>query len=623
MAKADNGSAPGGAREAALEEDLRRLGEVLAGRLDEVLRRTRESAGSLMDDRLEETLAKISHSSTLAVSNWLAGGNPEEGRDTSKWVFETYGVWAAERVAQLNDMAKRCLRWRDTVHKVLREIAAEEGIGHEPVLRAMAMVQKTIDVTIVRMCECFEQERARTDAQLAFMATHDTLTGLPNRTLILDRAEQALLRAERQKTPVAALFVDIDNFKSVNDTLGHEAGDELLQHVTARLQGVVRATDALGRLGGDEFVVIAEGVSLQAGPDLIAERLLEALGEPIHISVPHETQLTVSASIGVAVGARSTPEELLRDADIAMYRAKKDGKNRFVVFESDMHHAIQGRMSLEIALHEALDKEEFFLVYQPTFDLDDMRPTGVEALLRWRHGDGEVIQPGDFIPILEETGLIVDVGAWVLRAACRQGAEWHREGLRVGLAVNVSARQLEEGSFIEEVRDALAATGLDPHALTLEITETTLMRNSDMTAQLLAGIKKLGVRVAIDDFGSGYSSLAYLQRFSVDALKIDRSFIEQLSLNPEGETLIHSLVQLGKSLCIETLAEGIEHEPELSLLRSEECDSGQGFLFSRPLSVEDAREFLRERLGEPPKVTRARPAATRRHTKQPGSPVRR
>jgi diguanylate cyclase (GGDEF)-like protein len=622
MARADNGSAATGGREQAMEDDLRRLGAVLAERLDEVLQRTRDSTGSLMEDRLEETLAEISHSSTRAVSNWLAGGNPEEGRDTSKWVFETYGVWAAERVAQLNDMAKRCLRWRDTVQRVLREIAAEEGIGHEPVLRAMAMVQKTIDVTIVRMCECFEQERARTDAQLAFMATHDTLTGLPNRTLILDRAEQALLRAERQKTPVAALFVDIDNFKSVNDTLGHEAGDELLQHVTARLQGVVRATDALGRLGGDEFVVIAEGVSLQAGPELIAERLLEALGEPVHISVPQETQLTVTASIGVAVGARNSPEELLRDADIAMYRAKKDGKNRFVVFESDMQHAIQGRMSLEIALHEALDKDEFFLVYQPTFDLDDMRPTGVEALLRWHHGENGVIQPGDFIPILEETGLIVDVGAWVLREACRQGAEWHREGLGVGLAVNVSARQLDEGSFIEEVRDALAATGLDPHALTLEITETTLMRNSEMTAQLLNEIKKLGVRVAIDDFGSGYSSLAYLQRFSVDALKIDRSFIEQLSLNPEGETLIHSLVQLGKSLCIETLAEGIEHEPELSLLRAEECDSGQGFLFSRPLGVEDARRFLREHLGEPPKLTRPRPVPPRRRTKQPDAPVR-
>jgi diguanylate cyclase (GGDEF)-like protein len=592
MALTDNGG-PG----PSTEEDLRRLGLALSERVDEVLERTRKiPQRSLMEERLEETLGRISHSSTLAVAQWMQGGRPEEGRDTSKWIFETYGQWAAERVASLNDMAKRCLRWRDSVHAELREIAAEEGIGDEPVRRAMKMVQKTIDVTIVRMCECFEVERVKTDAQLAFMATHDTLTGLPNRTLILDRAEQALLRTQRLNTPVAALFIDIDSFKHVNDTLGHEAGDELLRHVTARLQGVVRVTDALGRLGGDEFVVIAEGVSLQAGPELIAERLLEALGQPIHLSTPCEMQLTVTASIGIAVGARSCAEELLRDADIAMYRAKKDGKNRFVLFEVDMHDAIQGRMSMEIALHEALAKDEFFLVYQPTFDLGDMRPIGVEALLRWRHEDG-VIQPNDFIPLLEGTGLIVEVGAWVLQQACRQGAEWQRAGHGIGVAVNVSGRQLDEERFLEDVRRALAESGLPPESLTLEITETTLMRNSEATARLLSEIKQLGVQVAIDDFGSGYSSLAYLQRFPVDALKIDRSFIQQLSLNPEGETLIHTLVQLGKNLSIQTLAEGIEHEPELSLLREEKCDSGQGFLYSRPLDVEAAGTFLRERLG--------------------------
>jgi diguanylate cyclase (GGDEF)-like protein len=586
--------------EIPIEEHLKQLGEALSARLGDVLDRTRGAAGSsrAMEDRLEETLQKISESSTLAVASWLAGGRPEEGRDTSKWVFETYGQWAAERVAQLNEVAKRCLRWRDAVQGVLAEIAVEKGIPQEPVLRAMGMVQKTIDVTIVRMCECFETERVKTDAQLAFMATHDTLTGLPNRTLILDRVEQALLRAERHQTPVAALFVDIDNFKTVNDTLGHEAGDELLRHVTARLQGVVRATDALGRLGGDEFVVIAEGVSLQAGPELIAERLLEALSLPIRVTVPHETQLTVTASIGIAVGARPSPEELLRDADIAMYRAKKEGKNRFVLFEADMHDAIQGRMSLEIALHEALAKDEFFLMYQPTFDLDDMQPTGVEALLRWRHGENGVIQPNDFIPLLEETGMIVEVGAWVLQEACRQAAEWQHAGHGVGIAVNVSARQLDEDRLVEDVRSALADSGLRPETLTIEITETTLMRNSDLTAALLGEVKKLGVQIAIDDFGSGYSSLAYLQRFPVDALKIDRSFIQQLSLNPEGETLIHTLVQLGKNLSIQTLAEGIENEPELSLLRQEQCDSGQGFLFSRPLDVEAAGEFLRERLGD-------------------------
>ncbi len=496
-------------------------------------------------------------------------------------------------------VAKRVLRWRDSVVEVLRECAAELELDPEALARALMMLQLTIDVTIVRMCQSFETERKRTDDELAqnqqdlaFMATHDTLTGLPNRALIIDRGEQALARARRHKTPVAAFFIDIDNFKSINDTLGHDAGDELLQHLTARLDGVVRVTDALGRLGGDEFVVIAEDLSLLAGPDLIGGRLLEALSEPVKLSATRETRLSVTASIGIAVGPRASAEELLRDADIAMYRAKREGKNRCVVFESGMHDAVQDRMALELDLHEALGKEEFFLAYQPTFDLQDLHPTAVEALVRWKHPVRGVVQPGDFIPLLEETGLIVEVGRWVLREACRQGAAWRKAGHAIGMAANVSGRQLDSDEFVGHVTEALASSGLEPTALTLEITETTLMRNVEATARRLSEIKGLGVRIAIDDFGTGYSSLAHLQRFPVDALKIDRSFIARLTQNPEGETLIHTLVQLGKALSIETLAEGIEHEDELSLLQSEHCDSGQGFLFARPLEAPDAEAFL-------------------------------
>jgi diguanylate cyclase (GGDEF)-like protein len=454
-------------------------------------------------------------------------------------------------------------------------------------------------VTFVRMCECFESERRRTDEELArrqqdlaFLATHDTLTGLPNRTLILDRAEQAMARARRHQTPVAALFIDVDNFKGINDTFGHDAGDELLRTLTARLDGVVRATDALGRLGGDEFVVIAEDVSLEPGPEAIAERLLEALKEPVKLASAGDTHVTVTASIGIAVGGRSSAEELLCDADIAMYRAKRDGKNRYVVFESGMQDAVKMRMALEIDLHDAIRREEFFIVYQPTFDLRDLRPTGVEALIRWRHPERGVIQPNDFIPLLEETGLVVDVGRWVLVEACRQAAEWRRAGRAIGMAVNVSGRQLDSDGFVEDVERALADSQLGASALTLEITETTLMRNIEATAGRLTALKRLGVRIAIDDFGTGYSSLAHLQRFPVDALKIDRSFITRLRQNSEGATLLRTLVQLGKSLSIETLAEGIEQQHELALLRDEECDSGQGFLFARPLEVAAAEAFL-------------------------------
>jgi diguanylate cyclase (GGDEF)-like protein len=448
--------------------------------------------------------------------------------------------------------------------------------------------------------EFFESERHRADQELAFMATHDSLTGLPNRTLILDRVEQMLVRSRRNHTPVAALFIDLDNFKSINDTLGHDAGDELLRAVAARLDGIVRSTDALGRLGGDEFVVIAEDLSLAAGPELVAERLLEALKQPFTLQGPDgATTLMVTASVGIAAGARPSAGDLLRDADIAMYRAKWDGKNRYVVFEAVMQDAIQRRMQLEMDLRVALENQEFFLVYQPTFDLRDMSPTGMEALIRWNSPARGVIQPDDFIPTLEETGLIVEVGKWVLEEACRQGAKWHEAGYPVGMAINVSARQLDTDELVSEVRDALSHSGLEPSALTLEITETSLMRNADDTARRLVAIKALGVRLAIDDFGTGYSSLAHLQKFPVDALKIDRSFISGLTNNQEGETLLHALVQLGKALSIETLAEGIEEPRELSLLQAEQCDSGQGFLFARPLDAAATEEFLRDAASNP------------------------
>ncbi|HTZ65678.1 MAG TPA: EAL domain-containing protein [Solirubrobacteraceae bacterium] len=553
--------------------------------------RSRE-AGSQLPAEVWESFEAISLASTAALALWMAGGRPEEGRNTSRKAFETYGQLAAQRIAPLNEVSKRSLRWRDSVGEVLAESATDLGVSTGALQRALAMVQRTVDVTLVRMCECFESERRKTDDELAFMATHDTLTGLPNRTLILDRAEQALARARRHKTPVAALFIDVDNFKSINDTLGHDAGDELLRHLTARLDGVLRATDALGRLGGDEFVVVAEDISLQAGPELIAERLLQAFNQPVKLSASPATQLSITASIGIALGVRSSAEDLLRDADIAMYQAKREGKDRFVLFETDMQDAVRDRMSLEIDLQEALRNQEFFLVYQPTVDLRDMRPTGVEALLRWNHPRRGVVLPDDFIPLLEETGLVVKVGEWVLDQACRQAAEWREAGHHIAIAVNVSARQLDTDEFVMQVKGALDRHRFDPRALTLEITETTLMRNTDATARRLATIKGLGVRIAIDDFGTGYSSLAHLQRFPVDALKIDRSFISRLSENPEGETLIHTLLQLGKALSIETLAEGIEQEHELSMLRSEQCDSGQGFLFARPLDADAVEMFL-------------------------------
>ncbi|HEX5224953.1 MAG TPA: EAL domain-containing protein [Solirubrobacteraceae bacterium] len=583
-------------------QDLRALGEALLARGDEVMHRIQErteDTSASMEASVQESFERIGHNSTAAVARWIAGEDLSVTQDASNETSKIFGELAAHRAAPLHEVTRRQYVWRDAMGEVLHECAATLGSPPEALAQALFLLQLSMEFAHLRVCKSFERERQKTDEaltrreeELAFLATHDPLTGLPNRTLILARAEQMLARASRRNAPVAALFIDLDNFKTINDTLGHGVGDELLQSVTSRLKGVVREADALGRLGGDEFVVIAEELELATGPELVAERLLAALKPPFRLGENEETTLTISASIGIAAGVRSSASVLLRDADIAMYRAKWDGRNRFAVFESGMQDSVQSRMELEQDLREALEREEFLLAYQPTFDLSDMRPTGVEALIRWRHPERGLVQPDAFIPLLEETGLITEVGRWVLEEACRQGASWHAAGHPVSIAVNVSGRQLDSDDLIDDIERALEASGLPAASLTIEITETTLMRNVGETARRLVEIKALGVRIAIDDFGTGYSSLAHLQQFPVDALKIDRSFITGLRENKEGETLIHTLVQLGKALSIETFAEGIEEQQELSLLQAEDCDAGQGFLFAKPLDPESAGAFL-------------------------------
>jgi diguanylate cyclase (GGDEF)-like protein len=433
---------------------------------------------------------------------------------------------------------------------------------------------------------------AEKTGQLRHQALYDSLTGLPNRVLALDRAEQMLARGRRIQVPVAALYVDIDGFKHVNDTFGHAAGDEFLKIVAGRLQSVIRESDTGARLAGDEFLVLLEGSSLDAGPELVAERLLDVLREPYDMNDKIGRHVSLTASIGIAYGQRATAEEMLADADVALYAAKAEGKNRFALFESGMQTAVQDRLTLEMDLTEALESGELFLVYQPMFDLQSGSTIGAEALLRWRHPTRGVIQPDVFIPIAEESGLIVAIGRWVLKQACKQGARWRAQGHQIGISVNVSGRQLDRDELIDDVRDALHSAGLEPSALILEITETTLMRDADATARRLVALKELGVNIAIDDFGTGYSSLAYLRQFPVDALKIDRSFIQGIAGSEDSAALIHTLVRLGKSLNLQTLAEGIETNAQLTALQHEQCDHGQGFLYARPLDAQAIDEFL-------------------------------
>jgi diguanylate cyclase (GGDEF)-like protein len=458
---------------------------------------------------------------------------------------------------------------------------------------SLAVIAVVIAVMVSARQFLAQRDLLGTQGQLSYQSLHDALTGLPNRVLVFDRAEQMLARARRGQTSAAALYIDLDNFKQINDSFGHAAGDKLLQIVSARLCGVLRDSDTVGRLGGDEFVALVEDSQFDAGPELVAQRLLDVLHEPIDLTEAGGRPVSITATIGIAYGREISAADLLRDADLALYEAKAAGKSRYTVFESIMQTTVEDRLGLQMDLQAALGEGQFFLLYQPIFDLEANRMTGVEALIRWRHPTRGIVAPGDFIPIAEETGLIVPIGRWVLEEACRQAASWHAADRPLGISVNVSARQFDREEFIDELRHVLSLSGLDPDALTLEITETALMRNSAASLQCIQRLKTLGVHIAIDDFGTGYSSLAYLRQFPVDALKIDRSFISGVGASHEtSNALIHTLVQLGKTLGMQTLGEGIEDQTQLQGLVRERCDLGQGYLLARPLEPDAIDAFF-------------------------------
>jgi diguanylate cyclase (GGDEF)-like protein len=429
--------------------------------------------------------------------------------------------------------------------------------------------------------------------ELSHQALHDPLTGLPNRALVLDRAEQMLARTARQPGTVAgALYIDIDGFKHVNDNLGHAAGDRLLRIAGERLQEAVREQDTVGRLGGDEFVVLVEATPDQLTPDVLADRLTETLREPVELGDDGKL-FSVTASIGVASGRYATPDDLLRDADLALYAAKAAGKDRYALFDASLYAGAEGRLALEADLSTAVEDDQLFLLYQPIFDLARQEMVGVEALVRWRHPQRGVVPPSSFIPLAEESRLIVPIGRWVLDEACRQAASWAAEGL--GISVNVSAYQLNRGEFVEDVRAALESSGIAPSSLTLEITETTLVRDVPAACERLEEVKALGVRVAIDDFGTGYASLSHLQRMPVDILKIDRSFVAALNDGGQSRELLAAILGVGQSLSLIVVAEGIEEHEQRVTLEEMGCEMAQGFLLGHPGTPGDIRELLAQR----------------------------
>ena len=368
------------------------------------------------------------------------------------------------------------------------------------------------------------------------------------------------------------------------------AGDEVLRAIAGRLCEVVRESDTVARYGGDEFAVLLEPQGSAAEPEFVAERVLEVLRQPIELAAGAEIRVT--ASIGIATGASESADELLSDADLALYAAKTAGTNRFVTFADEMQVALAVRRALEFDLKSAVANDELFLLYQPMFHLEDGTVRGVEALLRWQHPEHGVVPPDQFIPIAEETGLIVEIGRWVAQQACRQASLWQARGLQMVMAINVSGRQLDEDGFASEIADILDETDLEPASLMLEITETALMGDPAAAAARLEELKRLGVRIGIDDFGTGYSSLAYLRQFPVDSLKIDRSFIAAIGSSGDASALVKTLVQLSKTLHLTTVGEGIENEQQLAELRRVGCDFGQGFKLARPLAAEKIDEML-------------------------------
>jgi len=434
--------------------------------------------------------------------------------------------------------------------------------------------------------------------QMTHSAQHDLLTSLPNRLLLNDRITQAIALARRQNKPTAVIFLDLDRFKYINDSLGHAIGDELLQSVSKRLLANVRASDTVSRQGGDEFVILLSEITHLGDAATSARKILLSLNAPHSI---RGQDLRIDGSIGISVYPQDgqDAETLIKNADTAMYHAKESGRNNFQFFKAEMNLKAVERQSLESSLRCALEREEFLLHYQPKVNLDTGEITGVEALIRWQQPDRGLLQPAQFVPIAEDCGLIVQIGRWVLREACRQARAWQNAGLPpLPIAVNVSAVEFREKGFVQGVRAILSETGLEARYLELELTEGVLMEDAESTAAVLQELKVMGVHLAVDDFGTGYSSLSYLRQFPIDVLKIDQSFVHQISGDPDDSSIVSAIINMGKSLKHLVVAEGIETREQREYLQSQSCAEGQGYLFSRPLAAAQFAQLLRMGIAE-------------------------
>jgi diguanylate cyclase (GGDEF)-like protein len=457
------------------------------------------------------------------------------------------------------------------------------------VLGGMAAVYLAMQLMLARYHRLLrdkERERAAQEERIRHQAYHDSLTGLPNRASFAEHLDEAMRRAKRAGWPLALLFLDLDNFKRVNDSLGHDAGDRLLRVAAERIRRAVREADMLFRMGGDEFTVLLEDVRGPEEAAMVSSRVLEAMAEPLQLQ-HHE--ISVTASIGIALYPRDdvVAERLLKSADTAMYRAKELGRNRYAFFAPEMNERVESQMLIEAALRRALKNQEFVLHFQPRVSAASGRATGAEALLRWRHPEWGLVEPGRFIPMLEETGMVVPVGAWVLAEACRHAKAWQDAGLPpLRVSVNLSSRQFRSETLFDSVTEALRASRLQPQLLELELTESLLVENVEHAMGVMGKLKAIGTAISIDDFGTGYSSLGYLKRFPIDSLKIDKSFVRDIATSPKDAAIVKAISALARSLGIGLIAEGVEEVWQAEYLRAQQCTEMQGFLFSHPLPQE-------------------------------------
>src|SRR6202041_2961256 len=437
-------------------------------------------------------------------------------------------------------------------------------------------------------------ERKLAEERVQSLAYYDALTGLPNRILLRDRLSKALSTARRQNHKVALLFLDLDRFKMVNDSLGHSVGDLLLQEIAERLKSVAREQDTIARLGGDEFLIVLTNIKDIPGAAVAVERFMDAM-TPEFVLQGHSFSISCSLGISIFPEHGADSETLIKNADAAMYSSKEGGRNNFQFFTADMNAEAMKRLTLENGLRPALERQELFLVYQPQMDVVTGKITGLEALLRWQHPELGLVPPDQFIRIAENSGLIIPIGEWVLRAACSQARRWQDEGIpAVVVAVNVSAVQFRQPGFCELIKRVLEETGLAPQYLGLELTEGLLLADADVTFAVLQDLKAMGLSLAIDDFGTGYSGFSYLRHFWVSKLKIDRSFIRDVAVNPDDAAITAAIISMAKSLRLKAVAEGVENEAQMSFLRAHHCDEIQGYYFSRPLTAEKAADKLRD-----------------------------